>query len=126
MGFRLANIDGRAALVADDNHYDLADLAGVAGDASLSDPMAALLQPSLLSELSATLGDREPTGQLSADLSKVAPPVPRPPKSFAVGLNYQAHADEAKVDPPDVPLAFPKFPSCLLGPPPHLPLRSNA
>lgn len=122
MGFRLANIDGRATLVADDNYHDLAE---AADDASLADPMAALLQPDLLSQLSATLGDRTPTGQLSTDLSKVCPPVPRPQKSFAIGLNYQAHADEGKVDPPEVPLVFTKFPSCLVGPTADVHLRSD-
>ncbi|MFK8025449.1 MAG: fumarylacetoacetate hydrolase family protein, partial [Ilumatobacter sp.] len=69
---------------------------------------------------------RVPTGQLSADLAKVGPPVPRPQKSFAVGLNYQAHADEGKVDPPEVPLVFTKFPSCLVGPTADVHLRGDA
>ncbi len=35
---------------------------------------------------------------------------------FAIGLNYRAHADESTMSPPDVPLVFTKFPSCLTGP----------
>ncbi len=111
------------ALVSGDDYHDLAELAG---DATLADPMEAILRPGLLSELSATLGDRVATGRLSADMAKVGPPVPRPQKSFAVGLNYQAHADEGKVDPPEVPLVFTKFPSCLVGPTADVHLRSDA
>lgn len=123
MGFRLANVEGRAALVSGDDYYDLATLAD---DATLVDTMAAILQPELLSQLSATLGDRDATGKLSSDMSKVGPPIPRPQKAFAVGLNYQAHADEGNVEPPEVPLVFTKFPSCLVGPTADVHLRGDA
>ncbi|MFK7919111.1 MAG: fumarylacetoacetate hydrolase family protein [Ilumatobacter sp.] len=122
MGFRLANVERRAVLVNGDDYFDLATLAD---DAALVDPMVAILQPELLAELSATLDDREASGQLSADMSKVGPPIPRPQKSFAVGLNYQAHADEGNVEPPEVPLVFTKFPSCLVGPTADVHLRGD-
>jgi 2-keto-4-pentenoate hydratase/2-oxohepta-3-ene-1,7-dioic acid hydratase in catechol pathway len=35
---------------------------------------------------------------------------------FAVGLNYRSHAEESKMDLPDVPLIFAKFTGCLAGP----------
>ena len=121
MGFRLANVAGRACLVEGDNYYDLSALSG---DSAAADPMVAITTPQRLSELSATLADAEPAGRLSQ--VSLGPPIPRPQKSFAVGLNYQAHADEASVDVPDAPLVFTKFPSCLVGSTADVEMRSDA
>lgn len=76
-----------------------------------------------LAELSATLGQREPTGRLLE--ATLGPPVPRPQKSFAVGLNDQAHADEGGIEVPKTPLVFTKFPSCLVGPTADVEMRSD-
>lgn len=46
----------------------------------------------------------------------LGPPVPRPAKVFAIGLNYRSHATEAGLDLPKAPMVFTKFPSCLTGP----------
>ena len=120
MGFRIANVGGRAALVQDDHYYDLADVS----DGALGpDPMAALVDAGQLSALSATLTDHTPTGAL-ADVT-LGPPVPRPQKSFGIGLNYQAHADEGGMDVPKSPLVFTKFPSCIVGPTADVELRSD-
>ena len=43
-------------------------------------------------------------------------PVPRPRQVFALGLNYALHAREAGLELPPMPLAFTKFPSCIVGP----------
>jgi hypothetical protein len=120
MGFRLANVHGRAALVVDNNYYDVEH---VSGGAIGADPMAVLIDPSALSALSATLGDHAATGSL-ADVTLGAP-VPRPQKSFGIGLNYQAHADEGGMDVPNNPLVFTKFPSCIVGPTADVELRSD-
>ena len=120
MGFRLANVDGRAALVVDDSYYDVEQ---VSGGAIGSDPMAVLADPVALSALSASLPGRAPTGSL-ADVT-LGPPVPRPQKSFGIGLNYQAHADEGGMDVPNNPLVFTKFPSCIVGPSADVELRSD-
>ena len=121
MGFRLANVDGRAALVADDQYFDLETVS----DGSIgSDPMAALASPDELSALSASLADRAPPGSLSA--VALGPPVPRPQKSFGIGLNYHAHATESSMEIPDNPLVFTKFPSCLVGPTVDVEMRSDA
>lgn len=120
MGFRLANVAGRAALVAGDHYFDLQQ----ASDGSLSaDPMKALTQPERLAAVAATLAGRTPTGLL-ADVT-LGPPVPHPQKSFAVGLNYQAHADEGGMEVPAAPLVFTKFPSCLVGPTADVAMRSD-
>jgi len=120
MGFRLANIAGRAALVDGDDYFDLFEISGGELD---TDPMVAITMPHRLAELSATLHEHEPTGRLSD--APVGPPIPRPPKSFAVGFNYQAHADEGGAATPTVPLVFTKFPSCLVGPTADVELRSD-
>ncbi len=55
-----------------------------------------------------------------ADRTRFDPPVPRPAKVFAIGLNYRGHAAEAGLDVPAAPMVFTKFPSCLAGP--HAPV----
>ena len=120
MGFRLANVGGRGALVDGDHYYDLEELA----DGALSpDPMAALTTPDLLAELASGLGGRQPTGLLTE--ATLGPPVPRPRNSYGVGLNYRSHAEEASMEIPDVPLVFTKFPSCITGPFDEVRLRSD-
>lgn len=43
------------------------------------------------------------------------PPVNRPSKIIAIGLNYMDHIEESKGDVPEKPLIFSKFPSSLTG-----------
>ena len=120
MGFRLANVGGRGALVDGDHYYDLEELA----DGALSpDPMAALTTPDLLAELASGLGAHQPAGLLTE--ATLGPPVPRPRNSYGVGLNYRSHAEEASMEIPDVPLVFTKFPSCITGPFDEVRLRSD-
>jgi len=120
MGFRLANVDGRAALVLGDDYYDLE---AVSGGRIASDPMAALAVCDQLSEIAAGLDAQTPTGRL-AD-AKLGPPSPRPANSFGIGLNYRNHAEEGGMPIPDAPLVFAKFPSCIAGPDDDVLLRSD-
>ena len=76
--------------------------------------MEAWLQLDELHRASGALAGRKPDGNL-AD-AELRPPIPAPRSVFAVGLNYRSHAEESKMEPPDVPLVFTKFPSCLSGP----------
>lgn len=120
MPFKLANVDGRAALVAGDSYYDLEQLSeGKIG----SDPMAALEDLPALSALSATLADATPTGAL--DDVELGPPVPMPPSCFAVGLNYKNHAIESELAIPPTPMVFTKYSSCLVGPTADVVLSSD-
>jgi len=121
MSYSLANVSGRAALTANGYWYDVAR---VSSNELTSDPMDALLTPDRLSVLSASLSDFEPDGAIDLDL--FGPPVPRPRNVFAIGLNYQAHADEGGMDVPTNPLVFTKFPSCLVGPTSDIEMRSDA
>ena len=52
---------------------------------------------------------------LSIDEVKLAPPVTRPSKIIAIGLNYKDHAEESKGSLPKAPLVFAKFPNSLVG-----------
>jgi 2-keto-4-pentenoate hydratase/2-oxohepta-3-ene-1,7-dioic acid hydratase in catechol pathway len=49
-----------------------------------------------------------------ADVTLLHPTVPE--KIVAIGLNYRDHAEESKLELPDVPVVFAKFPSALVGP----------
>ena len=120
MGFRMANIGGRAALVDGDYYYDIET---ISAEALPSDPMEALTLAVELSELQTTLGDQEPTGTL-ADVTLDAP-VPRPRNCFGIGLNYADHAAESDMELPENPLVFTKFPSCIVGPTADVEMRSD-
>jgi acylpyruvate hydrolase len=52
---------------------------------------------------------------LAASDLRIGPPVPDPQKILCVGLNYRAHASEASLDEPEVPMVFAKFPNVLIG-----------
>ncbi|MBD3336552.1 MAG: fumarylacetoacetate hydrolase [Candidatus Eisenbacteria bacterium] len=46
---------------------------------------------------------------------RLAPPLTRPSKVVAIGLNYRDHAAEQNRTPPEEPLLFAKASSCLIG-----------
>ena len=121
MSYSLANVGGRAALVDDGHWYDVESVSG--GELG-PDPMAALSVPERLGALTGGLGRREPGGVVEPE--RLGPPVPRPRNVYAIGLNYQAHADEGAMEVPSNPLVFTKFPSCLVGPTAEIEMRSDA
>lgn len=43
-------------------------------------------------------------------------PVPQPRQVFAIGINYRSHAEEVRLELPEVPAVFTKFPASLAGP----------
>ncbi|MBU3690363.1 MAG: fumarylacetoacetate hydrolase [Acidimicrobiales bacterium mtb01] len=105
--FRLTNINGRSAFQFDDGFVDVAK---VAGDESLADPMNAIARFGELSALYAKAG----ASPKSSGTPGVC--VPKPAKVFGIGLNYKSHAAESNMELPPAPLTFTKFPSCLAGP----------
>ena len=105
--FRLASINGRSAFQFDDGFVDVAT---VAADESLADPMVAIARFTELHSLS----DRAKGSAKSAGTPGLC--VPSPSKVFGIGLNYKSHAAESKMELPPAPLTFTKFPSCLAGP----------
>jgi len=117
---RLANHEGRAALVAGEHLYDVAT---ISSGALPPDPMAALEHGEALARLARTLDAHPPTAPLAE--ARLSAPVPRPGKVFAIGLNYPDHAAEADFEVPAHPLVFTKFPSCIAGPTADVHLRSD-
>ena len=120
MSYRLAQVDGRAALVA---HGAVYDLETVSGGTMSPDPMLAVGHADRLAEIAAQLEGHPPTARL--DDVVLEAPVPRPGQVFAVGLNYRAHAAEAEMEVPSHPVIFTKFPSCITGPTADVLLRSD-
>ena len=59
------------------------------------------------------------------DETDLGPPVPRPAKVFAIGMNYREHAKEAGMEIPKTPVVFTKFPNCLVGPRADVELSSD-
>jgi 2-keto-4-pentenoate hydratase/2-oxohepta-3-ene-1,7-dioic acid hydratase in catechol pathway len=121
--FRLVNIDGRAAL---EHHGGWHDLARLAADESLSDPMTAVARHRELHTLQERAAAASPDGAM-ADATLGAP-VPAPRQCFGIGLNYKDHAAEAHADTalPPAPLTFTKFPSCIAPPNANIPLSGAA
>jgi 2-keto-4-pentenoate hydratase/2-oxohepta-3-ene-1,7-dioic acid hydratase in catechol pathway len=109
--FRFANVEGRSALVDSDGQWF--DASKVSHGVISPDPMSAWLQLDELHQATSTIADATPDGTIRD--SNIRPPIPSPRSVFAVGLNYQSHAEESKMRLPDAPLVFTKFPSCLTG-----------
>ena len=106
---KLANVDGRAALVLGD---EIADIATASDGRFGADPMALYDQWDELRELAETV--TRPTGPLVE--ATLGNPVPRPRQVFAIGINYRGHAEESGMALPEVPIVFTKFPTSLAGP----------
>ena len=121
MGFKLANISGRASLVEDNNYYDLEVISN--GEFN-SNPSDALQNQNGLKQLNGQLSEMEPTGVIN--YSELGPPVSFSANCYAVGLNYQNHAEESGLEIPDVPMIFTKHTSCLVGPSATIEMRSDA
>ena len=121
--FRLVNIDGRAALEHDGGWHDLARLAGEEG---LGDPMTAVARHRDLHALQERAAAGSPDGAITD--ATLGPPVPVPRQCFGIGLNYKDHAAEAHADValPPAPLTFTKFPSCIAAPNASIPLSGAA
>src|SRR3954470_16793991 len=106
---RLANLNGR--LVADAGS-GFADVAQASDGRFGASPQAVYDDWDAFAEWSqggALDGDAE------LDPSQLGPPVPQPRQVFAVALNYPEHAAEANFTPPETPLIFTKFQTCLTG-----------
>ncbi|MCW5882670.1 MAG: fumarylacetoacetate hydrolase family protein [Anaerolineae bacterium] len=48
--------------------------------------------------------------------TRLAAPIPRPPKIMAIGLNYRDHAAETGATLPQRPIVFAKYPTSVIGP----------
>jgi len=111
----------RVGAVTDDGVLDLA-----AAAPELPREMTELLAPDTLRVATSAMtrgGDR-----LALDAVRLLPPIPRPPKFLAVGLNYADHVAESGADTPAFPTIFNKQSTCVVGPrdPVHMPRVSSA
>jgi 2-keto-4-pentenoate hydratase/2-oxohepta-3-ene-1,7-dioic acid hydratase in catechol pathway len=109
---RFANVGGRAVVVVEGRAVDVQRASnGRVG----SDPAVYLdvANHSMLSELA---GSVDPAEWPVLDAALVGPPVPRPTKSLAVGVNYRAHAVETGRELPTEPHFFAKTQNCITGP----------
>ncbi len=109
--FRLINVNDRSAFERDGRYYDLAS---VAGDPELADPLVAVARFSELSALYEGLNVANSTGSVSDVV--LGAPIPRPRQVFGIGLNYHDHVGETSAQLPPAPLTFTKFPTCIVGP----------
>lgn len=110
MPFRLAAMNDRAVLLANDGVYDLERHSNGRFSA---DPMQAIADHAALHAVAAGLGN---SPDAALDPAALGLCVPRPQKVFGIGINYRSHAEEAGMDIPQTPVVFAKFPSCLTGP----------
>jgi 2-keto-4-pentenoate hydratase/2-oxohepta-3-ene-1,7-dioic acid hydratase in catechol pathway len=61
--------------------------------------------------------DRQPGGEaVSLEEASLHPPIARPGKIVAIGLNYVDHAEETGQPIPEVPVVFGKYPNTIIGP----------
>ncbi|WP_062202016.1 fumarylacetoacetate hydrolase family protein [Demequina salsinemoris] len=115
---RVANLDGRLALITGDGAA--VDVAAASDGRFGPDPMSAFADWEAFVAWAETLGqDDAAAGDDAAapvDPARLGPPVPRPAQIFAIGVNYREHADEAGYPPDSMPVTFTKFASSLTGP----------
>jgi 2-keto-4-pentenoate hydratase/2-oxohepta-3-ene-1,7-dioic acid hydratase in catechol pathway len=110
-------------VVTDDGIVDLS-----ASAPELPHEMTALLaagEPALRRAAAAARAARE---RIALDSLRLAPPLLRPPKFLAIGLNYADHVAEAGLERPKLPTVFNKQSTCVAGPtdPVHMPRVSTA
>lgn len=118
MSTRLVNVNGRAGLAVGDRVIDVEHASNARFAA---DPMDALRDwDAFRAWAEGVRGEGTPL-----DETRLGPPVPRPPRCFAIGVNYKGHVEEAKMEMPTTPMVFTKFQSCLVGPRADVVLSSN-
>jgi 2,4-didehydro-3-deoxy-L-rhamnonate hydrolase len=112
---KLANVDGRATIIsaADSTHARGIDVATASGGQFGPDVQPLFDDWTSFHDFAAAL---DTAAAVPIDQLLLGPPVPEPRQVFAIGLNYQAHAEESGMAVPTVPATFTKFPACLTGP----------
>ena len=113
----------RIGVVTDDGLVDLALAAP-----ELPREMTALLAagPGALQRAAAAAAQAQT--RLALDTVTLGPPILRPPKVLAIGLNYADHVAESGAQVPKFPTVFNKQSTCVTGPhaPIHLPRASSS
>jgi 2-keto-4-pentenoate hydratase/2-oxohepta-3-ene-1,7-dioic acid hydratase in catechol pathway len=110
---RILNLSGR--LVIDVGEGRAVDVETASGGRFGPDPQAVYAQ---WGRFRAWAEDRGRLNDplVALDPDRIGAPAPRPGQVFAIGLNYRAHAEEAGLGLPEIPVVFTKFPSAITGP----------
>lgn len=109
---RIANASGRLTLL-DANGVGL-DVAMASDGRFSADPQQVFAQWDEFRDWAAKMDGR---ADLPVAEDELGPPTPSPRQVFGIGLNYGAHAEEARLGRPDtMPPTFTKFPTCITGP----------
>ena len=111
---RLANLDGRATLMAPTGERGV-DVAEASGGKFGPEVQGLYDEWDAFRTFAARL-DLNTVATTVLDQGDLRAPVPAPRQVFAIGLNYRAHAAEAGTELPSVPATFTKFPASLTGP----------
>ena len=113
----------RVGVVTDDGIVDLASAAP-----ELPREMTALLAAGEEALHAAANAVQRGSRRIPLEAVRLAPPVLRPPKFLAIGLNYADHVAEAGLERPEFPTVFNKQSTCVAGPrdPVHMPRVSSA
>ncbi|HEX4719554.1 MAG TPA: fumarylacetoacetate hydrolase family protein [Thermoleophilaceae bacterium] len=106
---RVANVSGRLAA---DTGSGFADVAKASDGRFGPSPQAVYDDWEAFSDWAHSASVQ---GNDMPDPALLGPPVPEPRQVFAVALNYPEHAAEGGFTPPDTPLIFTKYPTCLAG-----------
>jgi 2-keto-4-pentenoate hydratase/2-oxohepta-3-ene-1,7-dioic acid hydratase in catechol pathway len=110
----------RLGVLRGESVFDLQELSAAAGKAAafFSDASEFLNGGPEALELARKVLQKIPAGFVPLPLKslELGPPVPKPSKIIAVGLNYRDHAGEANFKVPEYPLIFAKFPNSIAGP----------
>jgi 2-keto-4-pentenoate hydratase/2-oxohepta-3-ene-1,7-dioic acid hydratase in catechol pathway len=110
----------RLGVLKEDRVFDLQELSAAAGQAVpfFASTADFLNVGSEALDFARKLVADARAGRASFPLKSVelGPPVPKPGKIIALGLNYRDHAGEANFKVPEYPLIFAKFPNSIAGP----------
>jgi 2,4-diketo-3-deoxy-L-fuconate hydrolase len=117
---RMANINGRLAVILDSGAVDVAK---ASDELFQADPQAVFDRWAEFREWAAQLPHSAVQTFEDQDLRA---PAPCPRQVFGIGLNYLAHAEETALETPEFPHAFTKFPSCITGQDTLVPLVSES
>ena len=120
MGFKLGNVNGKAALIKNESYYELSD---ISNGALSNDPSQSIKSLDALSKLYTQIDDFEPSGTITNEM--MGAPITNSRNCFAVGLNYKNHAEESGMEIPPFPMIFTKHTSCIVGPFENIEMRSD-
>jgi len=107
---RIANLAGRAVIVVDDRAVDVFE----ASEGRFGPELQSLYES--WDELRDWAATAKPSAGEPLDVARLGAPSPAPSQTFAIGLNYRAHALESGQKVPDDLTVFTKFASSFLGP----------